>query len=359
MIFNINLILRMRIIYSRRLEFPSAKVVRLRMTGGVLTKRLWCGAVALMLALSMGCEGNKEGTEPGAAAKASAPAQTKTDEAKADEAEADEREKVEADVKKGPRIVTLGGTASEVVFALGHGDEVVGVDASSSYPEEVNSRTKLGYFRKVSPEGVLALNPTLVIAQHGVGPENAIEQIRKAGVTFEVLPEAKDLETAIVRIERMGEMLGEKEKAAALITTLRADVDKATKQRDASKVRPKALFIYARGIMTFVMGKGTSAAAMLELAGIENAADVEQYKPLTPEAVIAAAPEMLILPAKGAKSVGGEDGVFKLPGVAQTPAGKSRKLVLIDDLMLLGFGPRFGKALLEMQAKSGIADGGD
>ena len=305
------------------------------------------GASLVALALAAGCQDTKASGQ-GAAAKATPPEAVKA--APADTPEVEEK----------VRIVTLGGTASEIAFALGHGDEVVGVDASSAYPSEVDAKPKLGYFRKISPEGVLALKPTFVIAQEGVGPQTAIDQIKAAGVAFEVLPRADDLDGAVARIEMMGEKLGEEEKAAELVATLRADVAEATKRREAAKTTPKALFIYARGPnMTNVMGKGTSAAQMFTLAGIENAVAVDGFKPLTPESVIQAAPDVLVLPTKGAQSVGGEEGVLKLPGVAQTPAGKARNLVLVDDLKLLGFGPRFGKALLELQEKTGvIGEGG-
>jgi iron complex transport system substrate-binding protein len=307
-------------------------------------KMMVFGAAAL--ALAAGCKGDEAGGQ-GAAAEATPPGATREAPSEAPE--------VEEEV----RIVTLGGTASEIAFALGHGDEVVGVDASSAYPAEVDAKPKLGYFRKISPEGVLALEPTLVIAQEGVGPQTAIDQIKAAGVAFEVLPEAEDLEGAVARIELMGEKLGEQEKASRLVATLRADVAEATRRREAAKSTPRALFIYARGPnMTNVMGEGTSAARMFTLAGIENAVSVDGFKPLTPESVIQAAPDVLVLPTKGAQSVGGEEGVLKLPGVAQTPAGKERDLVLVDDLMLLGFGPRFGKALLELQEKTGVVGEG-
>ena len=117
-----------------------------------------------------------------------------------------------------------------------------------------------------------------------------------------------------------------------------------------------ALFIYARGpSVLMVSGAGTSADAMLELAGVPNCIDQFQgFRPLTAEAVIAASPAFVIAPQKGADSIGGIEGLLKLPGVAQTPAGGARRVVLVDDLELLGFGPHMGRALAKLQRETGV-----
>ena len=123
--------------------------------------------------------------------------------------------------------------------------------------------------------------------------------------------------------------------------------------RDGATSTPRILFIYARGAGTMqVAGAGSSAEAMIELAGAENAIiGFEGYKPMTAEAVAAAAPDVILMLNRGIESIGGIDGLLEQPGIALTPAGKNRRVVAMDDLLLLGFGPRLGKAVLTLTQK--------
>lgn len=254
---------------------------------------------------------------------------------------------------KARRVIALGGAITETSFALGHGDEIVGVDATSGYPEAATKKSQLGYFRKISAEGVLSLKPTHVFASEGVGPASAVTQLKAVdGLSYEVVAGGESVDGARERIIALGELWGAQEKAQELVKVLEEEVDKA-RARAPQLSGKRALFIYARGArVLMIAGDDTSAHQMLKLAGLENAVTgVEGFKPLTPEAVIKAAPDVVVMPDAGAQSIGGADGVFALPGLAQTPAGKARALVLIDDVKLLGFGPRLGQALLELQDK--------
>lgn len=257
------------------------------------------------------------------------------------------------------RIVTLGGALTEAVFALGQGDRVVGVDASSTWPEASTKKLpRVGYYRKISAEGVLALKPDEVWATEGTGPEAAVRQLKAAGVTVRIAPAAEDLDGARARVKLVGQWLGEEAKAAEVLGGMDAALQKAKARAAAAKNRPKVLFLYARGPnVLMVAGQKTSADAMLTLAGAENAVTgYEGFKPLSAEAAVAAAPDVVVAPAKGAASIGGAEGVFKLPGLAATPAARDKKLVLVDDLKLLGFGPRVGEGVLELQDGLGLSE---
>lgn len=260
------------------------------------------------------------------------------------------------------RVITLGGAITETSFALGHGAEIVGVDATSAYPDEATKKPQLGYFRKVSAEGVLSLKPTHVFAIEGVGPESTLTQLKSVeGLSYEVVAGGESVDGARERIIALGELWGEREKAKELVKALDQEVE-AARARAPKLHGKRALFIYARGArVLMIAGDDTSAHHMLKLAGLENAVTgVEGFKPLTPEAVIKAAPDVVVMPDAGAQSIGGAAGVFALPGLDQTPAGRARALVLIDDVKLLGFGPRLGQALLELQDKVlALPAGGD
>lgn len=258
------------------------------------------------------------------------------------------------------RVVTLGGAITEVVFELGRGEQVVGVDVTSTWPEEVGQLPRVGYYRKLSAEGILALRPDHILVLEDAGPAQVLEQIEGAGVTIHRLPSRESLEVVPERIEKIGELLGESDEARGLIAEVEQDMERVRARREevADEDRPKVLFIYARGAnVLMVAGEGTSAEAMLEAAGAQNAVTgFEGFKPLTPEAVIAAKPEYIVAPSAGAESIGGIEGVLGLPGVAQTPAGEQRRVVTVDDARLLGFGPRAGRGLLEMQDGLGFPE---
>lgn len=246
------------------------------------------------------------------------------------------------------RIVTAGANVTEIVYALGRGASVVGADSSSVYPAETAALPKVGYARQLSAEGVLSLAPTLFLCTSDAGPESALEQIAKAGAKVVRVDASHDVGSACGRIREIGAALGIPEKGDALAESVRKEIDAATGEpRDSG---PSVLFIYARGGGTLnVSGSGTAAAAMIELAGGRNAISAyDGYKPLTAEAALAASPDVILLTTRGLEAAGGIDGLLQVPGLAETPAGKNRRVVAMDDVLLLGFGPRLGVALREL-----------
>ncbi|MEL6341715.1 MAG: ABC transporter substrate-binding protein [Myxococcota bacterium] len=239
------------------------------------------------------------------------------------------------------RIVTLGGGVSETVAALGLEDKIVGADASSTYPASLQPRATLGYHRNVGAEGILSLSPDLVIATQDAGPPATLAQIQAAGVDLVFLDGSPGLTPLRGRITMLSTLLDANDQGQALLQGLEQSLSAVS--GDAS---PRVMFIYARGAGTLnVSGTGTAAAAMIDLAGAENAVDAyEGYKPLTAEGAVLASPDVLLLTEGGLKSLGGEEGLLRQPGIAQTPAGQARRIVVMDDLLLLGFGPRAGEA---------------
>lgn len=251
------------------------------------------------------------------------------------------------------RIVTLGGSVTEIVYALGAGDQIVGVDASSVYPEAATQKSSVGYFRQLPAEGVLSLDPSLVLALEGTGPPTVLDQLRSAGVQAEEIPDAPTAESAKQKIRKIAELIGRTAQGDTLIQQMERDLAEARALRQEATSEPRVLFIYARGSGSMnVAGHGSSAEAMIELAGAQNAiTGFEGYKPMTAEAVVSAAPDVLLLLTRGLDSVGGVDGLLEQPGIDLTPAGENRRVVAMDDLLLLGFGPRLGTAVKELTVK--------
>ncbi len=244
------------------------------------------------------------------------------------------------------RIVTIAGNVTETVYALGLGDRVAAVDASSVYPAKAEQMPKVGYYRNINAEGVLSLSPDLIITTEAAGPPEVLEQIRGSGIPIAVLTSAQTFDAAQQRITQIAQLLDQVDKGKELTDKMADDLAKVVKP----EVAPKVLFIYARGAGTQnVAGLQTSADAMIRLAGGVNAVtEYEGYKPMSAEAIIAAAPDYLLFTTRGLESIGGVDAVVSLNGIAETPAGKNKNIFSIDDLVLLGFGPRTAQGVIEL-----------
>ena len=256
------------------------------------------------------------------------------------------------------RIVSLGGAVTEIVFALGHGNKVVGVDASSSYPEAVSDIAKVSYHRRLSAEGIISLAPTLVIATTEAGPPEVIQQLRGAGISILILPHEPTVECTIEKIQIIGSALNKEKKAAEIIGQINRDLILIETKIQKHIKKQKIIFIYARGKGNLmVAGKETAANTMVELAGAVNAVqDYKGYKPLTAEAVVAAAPDVILLMDSGLLSIGGAEKIWSIPGISLTPAGKSKRYQAVNGLRFLGFGTRVTQAALELNRLLYIED---
>ena len=255
-----------------------------------------------------------------------------------------------ATVQAKERVVSAAGAITETLYALGANDELVAVDVSSVYPAEANALPKIGYARQLSAEGILSMNPTVVLVNEDAGPPEVLKQLESAGTKVVVLDNKHTPEAAAARILKIGEAVNRKAEAEKIVAKLNEDVAAAKAQVASVTEHPKVLFIYARGggVMN-VSGTGTSADAIITLAGGKNAVtEYENYKPLTAEGAVTAAPDVILLTTRGLEASGGKEGLLKQPGLALTPAGKAGRIVVMDDLYLLGFGPRLGQATKEL-----------
>lgn len=245
------------------------------------------------------------------------------------------------------RIVSLGGGVTETLFALGVGDSVVAVDVSSIYPEAAVKRPKVGYIRATSAEGIASMKPEIVIASEALGPPTVKTQLDASGIRLELVPEAKSIASASARIRAIGALVAKKAEAEALAQA----VETIAAAPNPKGTPPRVIFLFAHGGSGFqVAGDNTGAATMIAAAGGVNAVSgYEGYRPLTPESAIAAKPDIILVTSRSLGAVKGAAGLWKTPGVALTPAGKNKRLVVMGDLKLLGFGPRTGEAITELR----------
>lgn len=246
------------------------------------------------------------------------------------------------------RIVSLGGSVTETIFALGAGDRVVAVDRSSLFPAEARALPQVGYFRTLSAEGVLSLEPDVIFASDGSGPPPVIEQLEASGVEIVWVSDDGTPESVITKIETVARALGVEARGGEVRASLEADLALAARLREAVQERPRALFVWGQsGGGVRVAGAETGAATMLDRAGAINAAaDMSGYQPTTAEAILLAAPEVLVVPQSTVDGLGGLGGLWAVPGMSGTPAGAARRVVVVDLLAFIGFGPRVGEALL-------------
>lgn len=257
---------------------------------------------------------------------------------------------------KARRIVSVGGALTEIVYALEAQGELVGVDTTSLYPAVAQQLPQVGYARTLSAEGVLSLAPTQLIATEEAGPQTVLRQVRDAGVPVAVLNANNRFEGLLERVKQVGQITGRADPAARLAQALQQQWDGALgKVRLRSHAPVRVLFILAHAPnQVMVGGRETGADAMLAYAGAVNVmggpAGFAGYKPLTPEAVIAARPDIVLVTDQGLKASGGVDGILKLPGLGQTPAGRKHRIVSLEAMLLLGFGPRMPQALGELDA---------
>lgn len=250
------------------------------------------------------------------------------------------------------RIVVLNGDLTEVVYALGLGENVVGVDTSATYPPEAAQKPKIGYQRSLNAEGVVSLQPTVIIGSELAGPPAVIEQIRSTGVPVVLFKTVSSLDDVSRKITDVAAALGVPNRGRLLAEQTKKDIDEALALAQRSTSKPRVAFLYLRGSTTqVIMGKGSGADVLITAAGAIDAgaeAGVTGSKPLTPEALVAAQPDVILVLTAGLQSVGGVDGLLQIPGMAQTPAGQQRRVVDFDDQYLLGLGPRAGKALMDL-----------
>lgn len=244
----------------------------------------------------------------------------------------------------GPRVITLGGSVTEIAVALGAEDRLVARDTTSTFPESVLSLPDVGYIRALSPENILALDPALIIAEGDAGPPAAVEVLRSAGIPFVLVPEATDPAGVIAKIAAVADALDLP--GDALAGEVRAGLDAAA-GRAADVSQPKrVLFILSlQGGRVMAGGEGTEAEGIIRLAGGVNAgAGFQGYKPMTDEAVLAAQPDaILMMDREGTLSISDAD-VLAQPALSQTPAAITGAILRMDGALLLGFGPRTPEA---------------
>lgn len=247
-----------------------------------------------------------------------------------------------------PRIVSVGGSVTEIVFALGQGHRLVARDTTSVYPPEALALPDVGYVRRLSPEGVLSVDPQLILAEEGAGPPETLALLGESQIPVELIPMGFDRAAVLAKITAVAAVLGVPEQGAELAQQVGTQIDAALAQADQAGLGGKrVLFVLStQGGRIMAAGDNTAAAGIITMAGAQNAVQgIEGYKQLTDEALLTAAPDVILLmDSKGPRAVTDED-LFANPALLATPAGQARAVLRMEPLQLLGFSVRTGQAI--------------
>ena len=251
-------------------------------------------------------------------------------------------------------VVTIGGTVTEIVYLLGEQQQIVATDTSSIYPADTEQLPKVGYQRTLSTEGVLSKHPDKILLTPAAGPAKVLQQLQDSGITV-VTIDGPDTQGGIAaKVQQVADQLGVPEKGQAAVARLNQDFA-ALSVPSGWHRPPRLLFVLQMGGSPMIAGQGTAPDALFRMAGAVNAVamDDEQpvtgYKNLTPEALLLARPDAIVVTDQGLSRQGGDSAIWKLPGMAATPAAKAGRLLHLDVLLALGLGPRTPQAITELQ----------
>lgn len=248
------------------------------------------------------------------------------------------------------RIVSVGGAITEILYALGLQDRIVGIDTTSLYPPQaLSEKSNVGYMRQLSAEGVLGLNPQLILAIDGSGPKETLDVLESAKIPFVSFPETHSEQGLVDKIKLVAHAMDADARGECLTKAVTTDLAELKKLRDNVKQPARVMFVmsFLNG-RAMVAGQKTAANEIIKMAGGVNAVDgFDGYKPVNDEAIVAAKPDVVLTMQRGKESLDAQT-VFANPSFALTPAAAKKSFVAMDGLYLLGFGPRTAAAARDL-----------
>jgi len=251
------------------------------------------------------------------------------------------------------RIVSIGGAITEILYALGFDDRLAGVDATSLYPTSaLRDKPNVGYMRQLSAEGVLGLNPSLVLAVQGSGPKETMDVLEAAKVPLVLVPETFSEQGLLDKIKLVGHAMGADARAECLTAAVTGDLTQLRALR--AKVTKPVRVMFVMSLLNgraMAAGQKTAANEIIALAGGVNAIDgYDGYKIISDEAIVAARPDVVLSILRSKDSLEAE-AVYVHPAFALTPVVANKAFISMEGLYLLGFGPRTAAAARDLSLK--------
>jgi heme transport system substrate-binding protein len=256
--------------------------------------------------------------------------------------------------KDSTRIVCASKQLTELIFALGQGDKIVGVDLSSTYPPETKNITTVGYHRMLNAEGIISLRPTAFIynggADNSIGPDNVIPQLQKVGVTVVQFKSAETIEDTKALLKDLGKYFNVPSKADSLCRRIDSTMRLAEEKRKVYTDTPKVMIVHfgRAGNKYFPFGPWGAPNFILQAAGGVNVLDTaKKFRELSPEILAQCQPEVIIVTDFGYDRLGADN--FKaLPGISLTPAARNNRIYRFEEHDLFYLGPRTGENIMKL-----------
>tara|TARA_B100000212_G_scaffold342389_1_gene329284 strand:+ start:1209 stop:2111 length:903 start_codon:yes stop_codon:yes gene_type:complete len=242
------------------------------------------------------------------------------------------------------RVTVAGGSITEIMYMIDAEDSIIAVDLTSNFPERARNHPQIGYVRALSAEGILSLDPTLIIGENDMGPPAVLEQINRTGVEIVIVPEDHSVKGVKSKVECVAKILNKDIEAQQLFSDkLDPAIEKLSKASEkVSEKGTKAIFILGlQSGSPLIGGMETSANGLIKMIGAENVlSSFEGWKPVGTESILMAEPDVILISKRGLSSFGDIEALRKHPALALTPAAKNNNIIAMDGMAMLGFGPR-------------------
>lgn len=248
------------------------------------------------------------------------------------------------------KIITAGGTITEIVHALGFGEDIIATDITSTYPREMQELPSIGYRNQIKAEGILALGPDLVLAEDGYMSVDVVQQLEAAGLQILFFEKPKDINGTYRIVSEIAGFLEVLHKGDSINASIKEDIIALGNYLEHHSTKPSMAFVMARGQeMLFLAGEDTFAESLFNMAGINHLGKgFKDFIPLTPEIMVSMNPDFLLFFDSGLLSIGEMDGIKNISGITHTTAFRQQQIIALDGQYLSGFGPRVGKAAMEL-----------
>jgi iron complex transport system substrate-binding protein len=248
------------------------------------------------------------------------------------------------------KVVALANGAGEIISAMGFKSILIGRDIAST-DVDLKSVPIVTSGHQVVAEKIIALTPDLVIVDKSTGPQSALDALAVAGIRVVTTPEAWTLGDMPAKVRAIANAIGAPASGAALNTALNSSLEKLQESPKKSRV----VFLYLRGgsSVYLIGGKGSGADSLISAVGaldVGAATLTNPFSAMTSELLASLNPDVLLVMSKGLQSVGGVSGLVQLPGIAQTAAAKNKRVIAVDDSLLLSFGPRTPDLIEQLSA---------
>lgn len=239
------------------------------------------------------------------------------------------------------KIASAGGDITEILFEIGVGDKVVAVDSTSIFPEAVRELPGIGYVRELSAEGVLSTGANMLIGSHDMGTPAVMDNLKTAGMRVEFAPDGVGSQRYVDKVNFVARILGRETRGGEMIDTYNRAISQVTTRAKALSRKPRVLMLLSvRDGSPIAAGRDTTGHDMIEVTGGQNMASFEGWKPMNSEAIIAAAPDIILMSSLHLERIGGLDVIMGRPDIGATPSGENQAYAVLSPQMMLQFGPR-------------------